>query len=91
MKKVKSEATDELRPEYKRSDFGEFVRGKYADRIKEETNVVLLEPDIAQAFPNDEAVNKALRYLLEIAEASTRLTRRSSRPAELGRSASEQK
>ena len=66
----------ELRPEYKRSDFGEIVRGKYANRIKEESNVVLLEPDIAQAFPNDEAVNKALRYLLEIAEASNRLARR---------------
>jgi hypothetical protein len=74
MKKVKAESADELRPEYKRSDFGELVPGKYADRIKEESNVVLLDPDIAQAFPNDEAVNKALRYLLEIAEASTRLT-----------------
>ncbi|CDI03455.1 conserved hypothetical protein [Candidatus Competibacter denitrificans Run_A_D11] len=78
MKKIKSEMADELRSEYKRSDFGEIVRGKYANRIKEESNVVLLEPDIAQAFPNDEAVNKALRYLLEIAEASSRLTRRSS-------------
>jgi len=78
MKNVKSEITDELRPEYKRSDFGEIVRGKYANRIKEETNVVLLDPDIAQAFPNDEAVNKALRYLLEVAEASTRLTKHSS-------------
>lgn len=68
---------DELRPEYKRADFGKFVRGKYANSIKDETNVVLLEPDIAQAFPNDEAVNKALRYLLEVAEASTRLTGRS--------------
>jgi hypothetical protein len=74
MKKVKAEMAEDLRPEYKRSDFGEIVRGKYADRIKEESNVVLLEPDIAQAFPNDEAVNKALRYLLEVAEASTRLT-----------------
>jgi len=73
MKKVKTETADELRPGYNRSDFGELVRGKYADRIKEESNVVLLEPDIAQAFPNDEAVNKALCYLLEIAEASTRL------------------
>jgi len=78
MKNVKSEITDELRTEYKRSDFGEIVRGKYANRIKEETNVVLLEPDIAQAFPNDEAVNKALRYLLEVAEASTRITKHSS-------------
>jgi hypothetical protein len=74
MKKVKAGTADELRPEYNRSDFGELVRGKYADRIKEESNVVLLEPDIAQAFPNDEAVNKALRFLLEVAEASTRLT-----------------
>ena len=78
MKKIKTDTADELRPEYKRSDFGKIVRGKYANRIKEETNVVLLEPDIAQAFPNDEAVNKALRYLLEVAEASTRLTGRSS-------------
>ncbi len=77
MKKVKSKITDELRPEYKRSDFGEIVRGKYANRIKDETNVVLLEPDVAQAFPNDEAVNKALRYLLEVAKASTHLTGRS--------------
>ena len=76
MKKVKLEMADELRPEYKRSDFGEIVRGKYANRIKEESNVVFLEPDIAQAFPNDESVNKALRYLLEIAEASSRLTGR---------------
>ncbi|MDD2660453.1 MAG: hypothetical protein PHY54_12370 [Methylococcales bacterium] len=78
MKKVKSDMTDELRAEYKRSDFGEIVRGKYANRIKAETNVVLLEPDIAEAFPNDEAVNKALRYLLEVAKTSTSLTQRSS-------------
>jgi len=78
MKKVKSKMTDELRPEYKRSDFGEIVRGKYANRIKAETNVVLLEPDIAEAFPNDEAVNKALRYLLEVAKTSNSLTQRSS-------------
>ncbi len=76
MKKVNAEIADELRPEYKRSDFGELVRGKYADRVKNESNVVLLEPDIARAFPTDEAVNKALRYLLEIAEVSTRLTSR---------------
>lgn len=78
MKTSNSEITDELRPEYKRSDLGEIVRGKYANRIKAETNVVLLEPDIAEAFPNDEAVNKALRYLLEVAKTSTSLTQRSS-------------
>ena len=79
MKKVKSELTDEVRPEYQRSDFGEMVRGKYAHRIKEKSNVVLLDPDIAEAFPNDEAVNEALRYVLEVAKTSTRLTQRSSR------------
>ena len=50
MKKVKSELTDEVRPEYQRSDFGEMVRGKYAHRIKEKSNVVLLDPDIAEAL-----------------------------------------
>jgi len=77
MKKDNLETQDELRPEYQRSDFGAIVRGKYANRIKEESNVVLLDPEIAKAFPNDEAVNKALHYFLEIAEVSTRLTSRS--------------
>ncbi|ALQ50273.1 hypothetical protein [Nitrosomonas ureae] len=74
MKKVKSEMTDELRPEYKRSDFDKIIRGKYANRIKAETNVVLLEADIAKAFPNDEAVNNALRHLLEETKTLINLT-----------------
>jgi len=65
--------TDELRPEYKRSDFGELVRGKYAAKIAKETNIVVLESEIAEVFPNDKSVNDALRALLEIAER-TRLT-----------------
>jgi hypothetical protein len=73
MKKGDEMSTDELRPEYKRSDFGDLVRGKYAAKIDEETNVVLLEPEIAEAFPNDKAVNDALRGLLKIA-AQARLT-----------------
>ncbi|MBX3615727.1 BrnT family toxin [Nitrosomonas sp.] len=77
MKKVKPEMTDELRPEYQRSDFDKIIRGKYASRIKAETNVVILEPDIAKAFPNDEAVNKALRHLLEEAKTLSKLTRQS--------------
>ncbi len=77
MKKAETEKLNELRPEYKRSDFGTIVRGKYADRIKKESKDVLLEPDIAQAFPNDKAVNNALRALLELAAASTRLTKQS--------------
>ena len=70
MKKVECQDPDELRSEYKRSDFGEMVRGKYAARLPEETNVVILEPDVAEAFPNDKAVNEALRGLLKIMEAS---------------------
>ncbi|WP_045217580.1 hypothetical protein [Desulfonatronovibrio magnus] len=77
MKKAKLNNKDELRQEYKRSDFGEIIRGKYANQIKEESNVVLLDPDIAEAFPNDEAVNKALRYLIEVAKTSSSLTRHS--------------
>ena len=43
MKKAKHTKRDELRPEYKRSDFGKMVRGKYADRIAAATNVVVLD------------------------------------------------
>ena len=64
MKKGSRKATDDLRPEYKRSDFGTLVRGKYAQRVLEATNVVVLDPKVAKAFPNDRAVNKALRRLL---------------------------
>jgi len=64
MKKANRRSIDELRPEYKRSDFGQLVRGKYVARISTSTNVVVLEPQIARAFPNDRAVNKALRSLL---------------------------
>ena len=64
MKKVNPKDSDDLRAEYKRSDFGKLIRGKYAAQLFEETNVVVLEPDVAEAFPNDKAVNEALRGLL---------------------------
>lgn len=70
MNKVKDNDVDELRPEYQRSDFDKLVRGKYAERLAEETNVVVLEPDIAKAFPNEKVVNDALRGLLKIMEAT---------------------
>ena len=72
MKKAKSENNDWLRPEYKRSDFGELVRGKYAKRIRESTNVIVLDPRVAKAFPNDEAVNNALRGLIGLPRSSAR-------------------
>jgi hypothetical protein len=55
---------DEILPEY---DFRGAVRGKYAARYAEGTNVVLLDPDVAAAFPDSAAVNSALRALLDIA------------------------
>ena len=64
MKKVKRDTGPEMKASYKRSDFGVMVRGKYVDRIKEGTNVVLLDPDVAKAFPNDKAVNDALRKVM---------------------------
>lgn len=79
MRKAKREPTDELRSEYKRSDFGTLVRGKHAQRVKEATNVVVLDPQVAKAFPNDRAVNKALRGLIRGRKSSARPTTRSTR------------
>lgn len=77
MKKAKPEI-DDLRPEYQRDDFGAMVRGKHAQRCKEAFNVVVISPDVQKAFPNAQAVNDALRGLLELAQA-TGLTTRSAR------------
>jgi hypothetical protein len=87
MKKDKETEKDELRPEYKRDDFpGGFVRGKYAKRLKRSSNIVVLRPEVAQAFPNEEAVNKALLSLIDIAQKTTRPTRRSTGSAKKGAS-----
>ena len=61
-------AEDELRPEYDLSLLQGGVRGKYAQRYKQGTNLVLLDPDVADAFPTEDAVNEALRMLMRIAE-----------------------
>lgn len=76
MKKVKSGAADELRPEYHREDLGRGIRGKYLAAYQKGSNLVLLNPDIAKAFPTSEAVNEALRGLLRLTEETTKLTRR---------------
>lgn len=70
MKKGEQE-TDDMRPEYTREDFGPMVRGKYAARMRESSNVVVLDDDVAEAFPNAEVVNQTLRRLLELARSST--------------------
>lgn len=79
MKKARGTSGEELRTEYKRSDFGTLVRGKYAQRVAEASNVVVLEPKVARAFPNDHAVNKALRGLLDRRKTAARATKRSAR------------
>ena len=76
MKKRKPESADWLRPEYKRSDFGKIVRGKYAERIRAESNVIVLDPKVAKMFPNDEAVNTALRRIMKVAQTSARVAAR---------------
>lgn len=76
MKKAKS-TSDELRAEYKRSDFGKLERGKYYERVKASSNVVVLDAEVAEVFPNSASVNKALRSLVEVAQKASGLTRRS--------------
>jgi len=71
--------TDTMRPEYT-FDHTKAVRGKYYRRlIKEGANVAVLEPDVANAFRDSASVNAALRSLLEVSEATRRLTTRSKR------------
>jgi hypothetical protein len=77
--KKNTESTDWLRPEYTRADLGKIVRGKYAGRIRAESNVVVLDPIVAKVFPNDEAVNSALRGLIHVAQTSARNAMRASR------------
>lgn len=59
----------EMRPEY---DFSCGVRGKYAQRYAEGTNVVVLDPDVARVFTSTESVNRALRALARIIEEQTK-------------------
>ncbi len=56
-----------MRPEY---DFSGGIRGKYVDRYRRGTNVVLLDPELVEAFPDSKSVNDALRALLAIATRS---------------------
>lgn len=74
MRKVKS---DDLRPVYERKDLGRGVRGKYLESYQKGTNLVLLSPDVAKVFATDEAVNEALRSLIDLAQKSTGLPKRS--------------
>lgn len=65
-----TEAEDML-PEY---DFSQGVRGKYAQQFAQGSNIVVLSPDVAEAFPNSETVNEALRALVVVARRTVRET-----------------
>jgi hypothetical protein len=72
---MKTDKTDGLRPEYQREDLGPGVRGKFYESYQKGTNLVLLSPDVAKALPNEEAVNNALRALIEVAQRSVGQTK----------------
>jgi len=82
---MKMAKKEEMRKEYRRQDLGTGIRGKYYDEYRKGTNLVLLSPDVAKAFPTQEAVNKALRSLINIAHETIGLTKRSSRRAKTER------
>jgi len=67
MRKFAARKNDELRPEYDlRKLFKDGVRGKYARRYHEGTNLVLLDPEVRKAFRNERAVNDALRLVIKL-------------------------
>lgn len=75
MKKVSTKMADQDIPELKREQLGVGVRGKYVKQFTENSNVVvLLDPEVAKAFPTSDAVNKALAGLLSIASEARKLT-----------------
>ena len=76
--KTPDKQKDDLRPEYD-FDFSKAERGRYAHRLKVEgSNLVLVEPELAKSFPDSASVNAALRSVVEFAQMSAGLTRRSS-------------
>ena len=67
-----------MRPEY---DFTGGVRGKFFNEYQKGTNVVLLDPDVAEVFPDSTSVNEALRALARIVKKQTKRSQRKSRTA----------
>ncbi len=68
----KKKMAGQLRPEYDLSKLKGGVRGKYAKRFQKGTNLVLLSPDVARYFPDEQSVNHALRSLVKIAKTELR-------------------
>jgi hypothetical protein len=70
-KPLSKKQADELRPEYDLSKLKGGVRGKYLDQAAAGTNLMLIEPDLAEVFPDAKSVNRALRLLVDTAAAAT--------------------
>ena len=83
MKKASRKRDDDLRPEYDFSSLKGGVRGKYFRRLRSGTNIVRIEPELAKAFPTDEAVNEALRTVMRASRALKRARRRPTKGARL--------
>lgn len=86
MKKKKDNEADDLRPEYDLPKLKFIGRGIYAQRYRSGTNLVLLEPDVRMAFPDDESVNEALRVIAKAAKQQVK--RSGKRPAQKRRQTS---
>ena len=71
MSKAGRHGEDDLRPEYDFASMKGGVRGKYVARLRKGINLVLLEPEVAAAFPSDDAVNEALRGVLSDCRGQT--------------------
>ena len=74
MKNAAEKITDELRPEYDLSKLKGGVRGKYYKRATAGTTLVLLEPDVAEAFPDGRTVNEVLRGVAKVARTQAVVT-----------------
>ena len=68
MKKARHERQDDMLPEY---DFSKGVRGKYARRYAEGSNVVVLSPDMAKVYPTSDSVNEAVRTSVRVGRAKS--------------------
>ena len=75
MAEIRTTPDDELRTEYDETSLKNGIRGKYAEQYAAGTNIVRLAPDVAAAFPNEEAVNEALRFVLKVMDDAKQLAR----------------
>jgi hypothetical protein len=76
---MKKARIGEMRPDYPRNELGPGVRGKYLDAYRSGTNLILLSPDVAKAFPTEDAVNDALRSFVRVAQRTTSARKRAPR------------